>query len=71
MELHVLMQALEKLQTQEQYAGVIFGGDLNFEPDSPEHTQDIANLPPEDRQAIEARYRYAIRMARQIDFRFR
>lgn len=113
MELHTLMDALQQHEAQEHYAGVIFGGDLNFEVGSPEYqelerggfkdtaqiavgmpmwntydpmnnplagheeealpselTQAIANLPPDDQQEIEARYRHAIRMARRIDFLF-
>ena len=36
-ELHRLMDVLEQLQTQKVYAGVIIGGDFNFEPGSPEY----------------------------------
>ena len=36
-ELRRLMDALEKLQAQKTYAGVIIGGDFNFEPGSPEY----------------------------------
>jgi endonuclease/exonuclease/phosphatase family metal-dependent hydrolase len=39
MELHRLMDALQHHQMQRHYAGVIFGGDLNFEVESPEHRQ--------------------------------
>ena len=113
MELHTLMDVLQQHEAQEHYAGVIFGGDMNFEVGSPEYqelerggfkdtaqiavgmpmwntydpmnnplagheeealpsalAQAIANLPPDDRQEIEARYRHAIRMARRIDFLF-
>lgn len=113
MELHRLMGALQQYQTREHYAGIIVGGDLNFEPGAPEYrelerlgyqdtanqaagmpmldtydpqnnplagheeealppalTQAIADLPPDDRREIEARYRHAIRMARRIDFLF-
>ena len=39
MELHSLMHALERYQAMQQYAGVIIGGDLNFEPGSPEYRE--------------------------------
>jgi endonuclease/exonuclease/phosphatase family metal-dependent hydrolase len=37
MELHTLLDALQQHQMHRHYAGVIFGGDLNFEVESPEH----------------------------------
>jgi endonuclease/exonuclease/phosphatase family metal-dependent hydrolase len=39
MELHALMDALQQHQVHQHYAGVIFGGDLNFEVESPEYRQ--------------------------------
>jgi endonuclease/exonuclease/phosphatase family metal-dependent hydrolase len=39
MELHTLMDALQQYQMHQHYAGVIFGGDLNFEVESPEYHQ--------------------------------
>jgi endonuclease/exonuclease/phosphatase family metal-dependent hydrolase len=39
MELHTLMEALQHHQMRQHYAGVIFGGDLNFEDESPEYQQ--------------------------------
>ena len=39
MELHTLMDALQQQQMHRHYAGVIFGGDLNFEVESPEYRQ--------------------------------
>ena len=36
-ELRTLMGALKELQEQKAYAGVIIGGDFNFEPGSPEY----------------------------------
>ena len=39
MELHTLMDALQQHQMHRHYAGVIFGGDLNFEVESPEYRQ--------------------------------
>ena len=39
MELHTLMDALRQHQMHQHYAGVIFGGDLNFEVESPEYRQ--------------------------------
>ncbi len=39
MELHRLMDALRQHQMHERYAGLIFGGDLNFEAGSPEYRQ--------------------------------
>jgi len=39
MELHTLMDALLQQQMHQHYAGVIFGGDLNFEVESPEYQQ--------------------------------
>ena len=39
MELHTLMDALRQQQMHQHYAGVIFGGDLNFEVESPEYQQ--------------------------------
>ncbi len=51
MELQKLMDALQRYQHKEAYAGVIFGGDLNFEIGSPEYQelerhsfQDTAHL---------------------------
>ncbi len=39
MELHTLMDALQQHQMHQHYAGVIFGGDLNFEVESLEYHQ--------------------------------
>jgi endonuclease/exonuclease/phosphatase family metal-dependent hydrolase len=39
MELHILMDALRQHQMRQHYAGVIFGGDLNFEVESSEYQQ--------------------------------
>ncbi len=39
MELHTMMDALRQHQMHQHYAGVIFGGDLNFEVESPEYQQ--------------------------------
>lgn len=39
MELHTLMNALRQRQMDRQYAGVIFGGDMNFEAGSSEYQQ--------------------------------
>jgi endonuclease/exonuclease/phosphatase (EEP) superfamily protein YafD len=39
MELQTLMDALSQHQLHQQYAGIIFGGDLNFEVESPEYQQ--------------------------------
>lgn len=39
MELHTLMQSIRRHKLHEQYAGVIFGGDLNFEGGSPEYQE--------------------------------
>lgn len=39
MELHALMDALRQHQMYRRYDGIIFGGDLNFEADSPEYQQ--------------------------------
>ncbi len=36
-ELRTLVQGLRTLQTEGHYAGVLVGGDFNFEPDSPEY----------------------------------
>jgi hypothetical protein len=37
MELHALLDAIHRQQLHQQYAGIIFGGDLNFEAGSPEY----------------------------------
>lgn len=39
MELHALMDAIQQRQMHQRYAGVIVGGDLNFEPGSPEYQE--------------------------------
>ena len=39
MELHALVQSIRRHKLHEQYAGVIFGGDLNFEAGSPEYQE--------------------------------
>jgi endonuclease/exonuclease/phosphatase family metal-dependent hydrolase len=39
MELHVLMEELRQHQMHRHYAGIVFGGDMNFESGSPEHQQ--------------------------------
>ena len=39
MELHVLMDAIHEQQLHRRYAGIIFGGDLNFEAGSPEYLE--------------------------------
>ena len=39
MELHTLLDALQQHQMHRHYAGVIFGGDLNFEVESQEYRQ--------------------------------
>jgi endonuclease/exonuclease/phosphatase family metal-dependent hydrolase len=39
MELHTLLDAFQQHQLYRHYAGVIFGGDLNFEVESPEYQQ--------------------------------
>ena len=37
MELHALLEAIHEQQLHQRYAGIIFGGDLNFEAGSPEY----------------------------------
>jgi endonuclease/exonuclease/phosphatase family metal-dependent hydrolase len=39
MELHALLDAIHQQQLHQQYAGIIFGGDLNFEAGSPEYQE--------------------------------
>ena len=39
MELHALMEAIHEQQLHHRYAGIIFGGDLNFETGSPEYQE--------------------------------
>jgi endonuclease/exonuclease/phosphatase family metal-dependent hydrolase len=41
-ELRVLIANLKTLQLEQDYGGVILGGDLNFEPDSPEYQELLA-----------------------------
>lgn len=39
MELHALLEAIQQEQLHQRYAGIIFGGDLNFEAGSPEYQE--------------------------------
>ncbi|HEU4683607.1 MAG TPA: endonuclease/exonuclease/phosphatase family protein [Nitrospira sp.] len=39
MELHALLDAIHQQQLHRKYAGIIFGGDLNFEAGSPEYRE--------------------------------
>ena len=39
MELHALLDAIDQQQLHQRYAGIIFGGDLNFEAGSPEYQE--------------------------------
>jgi len=39
MELHVLMDSIRQHRMHERFAGIIFGGDMNFEADSPEYQE--------------------------------
>jgi len=39
MELHALLDAIQQEQLHQRYAGIIFGGDLNFEAGSPEYQE--------------------------------
>jgi endonuclease/exonuclease/phosphatase family metal-dependent hydrolase len=39
MELHALVDAIHEQQLHQRYAGIIFGGDLNFEAGSPEYQE--------------------------------
>jgi endonuclease/exonuclease/phosphatase family metal-dependent hydrolase len=38
-EVDLLSRTLQKLKRDDEYAGILFGGDLNFEPDDPEYEE--------------------------------
>jgi endonuclease/exonuclease/phosphatase family metal-dependent hydrolase len=53
MELHALLDTIHEQQLHQRYAGIIFGGDLNFETGSPEyHELEVAGFTDSARLAI-------------------
>lgn len=52
MELHTLVESLQQYQTSRGYAGVIIGGDFNFEPGSPEY-RELRRLGLEDSATLD------------------